>query len=117
MTGRMGKIAAAVAAGLLLAAALRHGLLENAAHALRCREAPAAAGCTVREALGWLIYHQLIGLSGLALAAAAWLPPLRRLALPALLVAGCGLALYNTTYAAIAAIIALLAALQPQRIH
>lgn len=110
---RLSRSSAALAAGLLLAATIRYHLLEN--DALQCQADAAGGWCRLRAVLGWTLYHQLIGLTGLALAIAAWLPALRRLALPGLLVAGCGLALYNTTYAAFATIIALLAAQQPAR--
>lgn len=110
---RLSRSSVALATGLLLSVSIRYQVLEN--DALQCQVDAAAGWCGLRATLGWMLYHQLIGLFGIALAIAAWLPALRRLALPGLLVAGCGLALYNTTYAAFATIIALLAAQQPAR--
>lgn len=102
-----------MAGGLLLALALRYGLLENEVQARMCREGFASHWCAIRSALGWSIHYQLIGLTALALGVAGWLPGLRRAALPALLLAAGGLLLYNATFAAVALVVALLAALRP----
>src|SRR5512143_3703631 len=110
--GRWWLISGAFSAGLLLAAALRYGILENEALDQVCQGA-ANGWCTAQSVLGWSIHYQLFGLVGLFLGIAAWLPGARWLALPGLLLAGCGLLIYNTTYAAVAAIVALLAALRP----
>ncbi|HEY0635213.1 MAG TPA: hypothetical protein VGE00_07525 [Gammaproteobacteria bacterium] len=111
--GLWAAIAVSFAAGLLLALAVRYAILENAAQELMCREGGGSGWCTLRARLGWSIYHQLIGLSALGLATVAWLVRVRWVALSGLLLAGCGLLLYNATWAGVAAIIALLAALRP----
>lgn len=111
--GRWWAIAAALGSGLLLAALLRYGILENEAQDLMCRRGGVSGWCRVRATLGWSIHYQLFGLAGLALGVVAWLPGLRRAAFPALLLAAGGLVIYNATPAALALIIALLAALQP----
>ncbi len=111
--GRWWLMGVAFAAGLLLAAALRYGILENDALDLTCLKETANGWCSIQSALGWSIHYQLFGLAGLFLGAAAWLPRLHGLAFPSLLVAGCGLLIYNTTYAAVAVIISLLAAMRP----
>lgn len=112
MAGRWWAIVMAFAGGLLLAAAIRYGILENEVQELMCRQGSGGGWCSVRSAMGWSIHYQLFGLAGLFLGLAAWLPRLRRAALPALLLAGCGLFIYNATYAALAVVVALLAALQ-----
>lgn len=96
-----------------MAAAIRYGILENEAQDLRCREGISSFWCSVRSATGWAIHYQLFGLMGLFLGIAGCLPRLRWLAYPGLLLAGCGLLIYNATYAAVAVVIALLAALRP----
>jgi len=101
-------------AGLLLAVALRYGLLEDSAQDLSCRRDGGGAVCALRSALGLSIHHQVIGLAGLFLGLAGWLPRLRWAAFGGLLLAGCGLMTFNTTYAAMATVISLLAALQPR---
>lgn len=112
MVGRWWAIVVAFAGGLLLAAAIRYGIFENEAQELMCRQGSMSAWCSVRSALGWSIHYQLVGLTGLFLALAGWLPGLRWAVFPALLLAGCGLFVYNATYAAVAVVVALLAALQ-----
>lgn len=112
MVGRWWAIVAAFAGGLLLAAAIRFGIFENAAQELMCRQGGVSGWCSVRSALGWSIHYQLVGLTGLFLALAGWFPGLRWAVFPALLLAGCGLFIYNATFAAVAAVVALLAALQ-----
>jgi hypothetical protein len=106
-------VAAMLFAGLLLGAAFRYGILENQTQAMICNEQNGGGWCSLRPALGWSIYHQIFGFGGLFLAMAAWLPRLRPFAFPALLVGGCGLFVYNTTYAAVAVVVAILAALRP----
>lgn len=105
----------AVAGGLLLAAAIRY-ILENEAQDLLCRQGGGSRWCPVRSALGWSIHYQLFGLAGLFLGMAGWLPRLRWAAFPGVLLAGCGLLVYNTTYAAVAMVVALLAALHTSRV-
>lgn len=111
--GRWWAIVVALAGGLLLAAAIRYGILENEAQDLLCREGGGGGWCAVRSALGWSIHYQLFGLGSLFLALLAWLPRLSGAAFVALLLAGCGLFIYNTTFAAVGVVVALLAALQP----
>jgi energy-converting hydrogenase Eha subunit G len=113
--GKAWAISGALALGLLAAAAIRYGILENEAQARACQQTM-GGWCSVRAAVGWSIWMQLFGLGALGLAAAAWVPPLRRLALPALFLAGCGLFIYNATPAAVAAVLGLLAALQAPRV-
>ncbi len=110
--GLWGGIAIAFTAGLLLALAVRYAILENAAQELMCREGGHSGWCAVRSWLGWSIYHQLLGLGALVLGVGAWLARSRWAALAGLLLAGCGLLLYNATWAGVAAIVALLAALR-----
>ncbi|HEY0721859.1 MAG TPA: hypothetical protein VGE50_11470 [Gammaproteobacteria bacterium] len=111
--GLWAAIAISITTGLLVGMALRYAILENAAQELMCREGGSSGWCVVRPWLGWSIYHQLIGLSALVLGVGAWLVRPRWVALAGLLVAGSGLLLYNATWAGVAAIIALLAALHP----
>jgi len=110
--GRWWLIGIVFSGGLLLAAALRYGILENDALDQICQGA-ANGWCTAQSVLGWSIHYELFGLGGLVLGLVAWVPGARWLALPALLLGGCGLLIYNTTYAAVAAVVALLAALRP----
>ncbi len=106
-------IGAALVSGLLLATAMRFGVLANEAQDLMCRQGSGGAWCSVRSMLGLSIHYQLFGLMGLALGLAGWVPKLRGSAIAGLLLASCGLLLYNTTYAAVAVVLSLLAALQP----
>ena len=112
LAGKWMAIVAAVSGGLLLAAAIRYGILENETQEMMCRQG-GNGWCSLRASLGWSIYHQLFGLAGLFLGMAAWLPRMRWAAYPGLLLAGCGLFIYNATYAAVAVIVALLAVLRP----
>jgi len=111
MAGRCWAIAGAFSAGLLLAVAIRYGVLENEAQDQMCRAGRSNGWCSMRAAVGWSIHYQVFGLTALFLGIAGWLPKLRWLAFPGLLLAGCGLLIYNTTYAAVGFIVALLAAL------
>lgn len=112
MAGKWWAIAGVFASGLLLAVAIRYGMLENEAQDLMCRQGSGSSWCSVRSAVGWSIHYQLFGLAGLFLGIAGWMPRLRWAAFPGLLLAGCGLFIYNATYAAVAVVVALLAALQ-----
>ena len=105
-------IGLALGGGLLLASALRFGILEDRAQDLLCRQGGGGFWCLLRSGLGLSIHYQLFGLTALALGLISWLPKLRRLALAGLLLAACALMLYNVTYGALALVISLLAALQ-----
>jgi len=102
-----------LAGGLLLAAALRYGILEDTAQDLLCRQGGGGVGCGLRSALGVSIHYRVFGLAGLALGLAGWWPKQRWAAFGGLLLSGCGLMLYNATFGAVAAVVSLLAALQP----
>lgn len=99
-------------AGLLAGLVLRYAILENVNQARICQGDPLQMMCRLRSTLGWSIYFQLFGWGALLLALPSWLTPLRAMVWPALMMSACGLLLYNTTYAAIALIVALLAALR-----
>jgi hypothetical protein len=102
----------ALGTGLLAGLLARYLILENVTQAHSCRLDAQQLICRLRSALGWSIHFQLFGLVALLTALLAWLPTLRWLAWPALLLSAGGLLLYNTTYAAIALIMALLVALR-----
>lgn len=113
----VGWLCCLIAIGLILGALLRFYLLEDVTQVRLCESAASSVLCRLRSLLGWSIYHQLFGLSGALLAIFAWLPRLRGLAWPGLVMSCLGLVLYNTTYAGVGFTVALLSMLRSVPAH
>jgi hypothetical protein len=106
--------AALVLAALVLAQALRHGLVEPAALTAACDAAPwQDARCTLRTLTIQAFVQQRIGIAALALALLATLTRRRGVALAALLPAAAGLVLYSSALAAPALLLAALVCVRP----
>nr|BFD40487.1 hypothetical protein FFPRI1PSEUD_19860 [Pseudomonas sp. FFPRI_1] len=113
MSRRLPVILLLVVLPLWLAASygLRYGFMEDARWVGVCVDEAARWECSLRSSLGWMIHFKVLGWSAVATALLAFVLPGRLgrcLAVLALLVGFPALALYNTTLAVFAVVIAAL---------
>ena len=97
----------ALALTVLLAAGLRHGMMESDLLHTQCATAVEDWRCVVRQWAPQLFMHERIGLTALALGVLALLTRLRPLAALAVLAGGAGLVLYAADFAAVGLLLGL----------
>ena len=111
MSRRLPVIVLLVVLPLWLAASygLRYGFMEDARWVGACVEAASRWECGLRSSLGWMIHFKVLGWSAVAVALLGFVMPGRAgwgLGVLALLIGIPALALYNTTLAVFAVVIA-----------
>ena len=111
MSRRLPLILLLVGLPLWLAASygLRYGFMEDARWVGVCVEAASRWECGLRSSLGWMIHFKVLGWSAVAVALLGFVMPGRAgwgLGVLALLIGIPALALYNTTLAVFAVVIA-----------
>lgn len=97
----------ALALTVLLAASLRHGIMESDLLHTLCATPVEDWRCTVRQWAPQLFMHERVGLAALALGVLALLTRLRPLAALAVLAGGAGLVLYAADWAAVGLLLGL----------